>query len=350
MRNRFSDEISEQLATSCAEGQLDLRLLAYLGHMAPSVHNTQPWILSYDQSLQIMEITPCQQRLLAHSDPTGRQAWISIGALLQNIVTVASNLPIRFTVNHHKNMLRLTFHHKSARAFDEDRLRDAVAVILHRRSNRNYFKQERLPKNTSTKLGGEPGSSSSVKTIFVTDSHQIEQLAELTRRASLLAFSSAKLRKELATHINPPFSRRLSGIPALSVSSSAARAFFEKPLTNSTRFISKNATIEYQRMLHSPLLVCVFTRGDTQSDWLNAGREYERLCLRATELDLSHSTTAALVEAPEYYKDVAKLLGTGMRVQAVMRVGHAKQPKSRAKRLVLEDVLATSSQITNNPS
>ena len=59
-----------------------LRRAAEQAHLAPSVHNTQPWRLVIRPDL--LELYADRSRQLAALDPTGRQLIVSCGCALLN--------------------------------------------------------------------------------------------------------------------------------------------------------------------------------------------------------------------------------------------------------------------------
>ncbi|HEY9484846.1 MAG TPA: nitroreductase, partial [Micromonosporaceae bacterium] len=51
--------------------------------MAPSIHNSQPW--RFRVAGDRIEVMLDRDRLLSAIDPTGREAWMSVGAALLNL-------------------------------------------------------------------------------------------------------------------------------------------------------------------------------------------------------------------------------------------------------------------------
>ncbi len=344
MRNTFLHETLDQLVASRNKGSVELELLAKLGHLAPSVHNTQPWKITIHKSHNLMHIAINEARQLPHTDPILRQTWISLGAFLYNILAVCETLGIQVAATRNRHGQTLAFTLNNTNIIRMDELRITIQAIIGRHNNRRNFTSIEVSRSLISRLSQSKKANLDVSIYFVKDRRLLIRLAELSYKASLLAFSSRRVRHELATHINLPFSRRQTGIPASTINSSFMHSLIEKPLARSAKFIEHTARAELQRMRHTPLLALIFSSGDTEDDWLKAGMQYENLCLRATELGLSHSTNAALVEAPDYYKDVSKLLCKTGRLQAVIRIGYAKSSRTRSRRLSLNEVL----HISNN--
>lgn len=338
MSNTFFNKTPKDICNSLIDNPLDLKLLAYLGHLAPSVHNIQPWELALNAKENTLVIGLSDKRKLDHSDPAQRQTWISIGAFIQNILSVSENLPISVLVQLHENTVKLKFEKKS-RKISKNILLSIISAILQRQTNRSSYSIKDISKAKLKKLDLSLEHSKTVDTIVVSDRRIIEQIAKLIKSAARLAFSGKDLRAELVDNINAPYSSKLTGIPAESLTRSSVGKFFERTKSRLGGFSTTNANQESTRIYNSAAVFLVFTSGDTVKDWFKAGQEYEKLCLKTTEIGLAHSTMAALVEAPDYHKEVEKLVNKKMRLQVMVRTGFAPDMKHRSKRLPLDQVL-----------
>lgn len=330
---------SEKLVASLAQNQPDLSVLAYLGHRAPSVHNTQPWLFKINPKNNSIKIILNPEHNLPHSDPALRQTWISIGAALENIKIALESCRLPYNVHDGLDGPTIKIG-DSTKPLDADQIHKTVETILIRATNRYVYSQKTIDDSILRKLESLPETNSRVKTILVTDSSAINRVAEMIFGATKLALSSVTIRSEIGKHINAPHRPRHTGIPATALSPMHS-ALFEKFSSNSNAFVKNKARAEADKISAAPALALVFTASDTRKDWLAAGQIYEQLCLRATQLGLSHSTHAALVEAPDYYKEVSELFDTPMRLQAMVRLGYGPANHGRSKRLPLERVLHT---------
>ncbi len=322
------------------------------GHLAPSVHNTQPWQITINPARNTLVIGIGDQRPLPHSDPAYRQTWISLGALLENVVSVAEALQLSYRL--HSDTERITIEFKDLKSKSlstallstktNESLKSLIQTIQDRHNNRNFFSKDPLPADVYAALVNYRDDTSACTSLLITDRATIDKLAKMAGQAGKLAFSSKNIRHELARHIVSPLKKAHTGIPARSINASPS-AWFEKHSTRSNLFIARKAKKEMLRLKNSSALLLTFTAGDTVNDWLEAGREYERMCLKITQLGLDHSTNASLVEAPDYYKEVSELLDTPMRLQTLIRIGYGKPTRSRAKRLPIDQVL----HVTDDP-
>ena len=68
----------------------DERVILHLASLAPSGHNTQPWVVKYIEPYHWI-IGNDKSKWLLGVDPTQRETMLSIGAFLQNLEYAAGN-------------------------------------------------------------------------------------------------------------------------------------------------------------------------------------------------------------------------------------------------------------------
>ena len=66
------------------------REILYYASLAPNAHNVQPWRLTYNKNEQRFTLAFDSSKALPHIDPAGREAWISLGAFLENFRQAAT--------------------------------------------------------------------------------------------------------------------------------------------------------------------------------------------------------------------------------------------------------------------
>lgn len=91
--------------------------------------------------------------------------------------------------------------------------------------------------------------------------------------------------------------------------------------------------LERQRWQSASGLVIITGKGDLNDYWFEAGRTYLRISLTIESLGLAQATSAAIVEALDYHKDLETALGTSQRVLAIMRIGRGSSKKHFSPRL-----------------
>lgn len=320
-----TSKISDQIAFLCRYGVL-----------APSVHNTQPWALEIADDELLVRIA--ESRRLASGDPTGRETWISIGAMIENILVAGAYLGLNGDIkNPDEDGVRIRFKHTQAVTTEESLLQ----AIPKRWSNRNSYTEKAVPDEILAKLAEL--STEDTDVVPVTDALVIELLADRTGRAIEIALGNPEFRGELSGLVHKTDSKHHIGMPTSTLGVHGARAAVEDKLIRSGVFRGAQGKKEFESVRSSPLIVLVFTAGDSRPFWINAGRAYQRAALVCTSAGLSSATLAAAVEASDYHLDIEKACNTEKRLQSVMRVGYSDSKPQHSPRLPLEDVLTVSS-------
>ncbi|BAH55309.1 hypothetical protein ROP_70620 [Rhodococcus opacus B4] len=117
-----------------------VRIAVDLACRAPSVHNSQPWEWTYTDGQ--LDLYTARGRVLASTDPTGRQLVVSCGAALHHLQTALTALKWAADVRrvpegpHSGHLATIRFRHE-ARPQSHDF--DLLAAIRHRHSDRRPF-------------------------------------------------------------------------------------------------------------------------------------------------------------------------------------------------------------------
>lgn len=287
------------------------------GRLAPSVHNTQPWNISIHDKELIVSIN--HQRALKHGDPTKRQTWISLGCFVENILLAGQVFGLHGHITLANNSSeQVHIHFQTGPELAKQNLNN----ILNRHTNRADFDRDNINSTQKSELLKSTKDLLGTNVLVESNREIVEEIATLTARAIAMALSLPEFKKELGALVRPTFSRKLDGIPARSLGVGTLRSFTESKRFQYSTVASRESKKEYHRMCASAGFIIIATSGDVAKYWLEAGRAYERTVLKLTEFGFAHSTTAAIVEAPDFHKELEAKLETKNRIQAVIRYGH----------------------------
>lgn len=316
-----------------------LRQLIAYAHQAPSVHNTQPWQFRIRDN--IVEVQIASERVLVEGDPTKRELWLSLGACIENLFQAATVLGLKIIDASYNfsasdgNFAQLALSKKVETKNDQRKL-DA---INNRHSDRRVFLEKKVPKPVLREIESS-AAYDGIRVVVTTDLAIREKTANLVAKGMTLALSSPDFRQELNHLVHVNWSPAKLGLHGYVLNQSLLGSICEKLALKAGLGIKKHAKDEATLFRNGPALIFVFSKGDVPEFWFTAGRAYEAALLKATELGLAQSTSAAVVEAADFHEDVEKLLGTTMRLQAIVRVGYVAKPlKRHSPRLPLEAVL-----------
>jgi hypothetical protein len=341
-----------------------LRLLCLFGHLAPSSHNTQPWRFQIDQEQNRIKVFLDRSRVLPESDVVGRQAIISIGCAIENIVLAASLLA------HRADVLVLDLDNKiftpkkvefeptlieiaciNITPSDEVKNVDMpLAAILSRKSFRSEFDpKHHIPQETLTKLAQNAALFKGVKLHQVTDTLHRLAISEFQGQADGFVLNSPRFACELGTWLYSNDDERPDGMPGNTFGFDDAqskriqdgllgKAKLEPE--DSLRF-SLGGKIGFEK---SPLICFITAERDDVQHRIAAGRLLERSWLFLEAQGISVAMHAAIVEVRLINRIFATTLGTTEPLAVVFRSGWALNPSERdqrphSPRSLLEDVL-----------
>lgn len=333
-------EKASKLVDAADIGSSDIAKFALqFGILAPSVHNTQPWKFEI-QNKQIFVIKE-SARVLTVGDPTGRETWISLGCCVQNIVFALQSFGIRPEVtidDEAAGKIKIHWTNEPAKLVCKDK--GILKSMLARQSYRFPFTNEAIEQRTLIDL--EKSWKKAGTTIKTSEDPKIIQA---TAGMSSQAISAAMNRKDFSQEtldlLHGSGTRGFTGIPAKALGISTYSLQIQK-LKNQINSVAKSEqSKEFKLLSNAAAVAYVFSKGDVPKYWLDAGRAYESLALRATSLGIAHSTHAAMVEGPEYHKEAAELFNTQGRLLAVVRLGKkpAEHSVAHTPRLDLESVM-----------
>jgi hypothetical protein len=284
---------------------------------APSVHNTQPWLVHVAPGH--IDIHPDRSRLLPVLDPTGRELGISVGAAVFNlragmlahgrtpvlaVLTSADGLPAAARVTPGQPRPPTL----TARLF--------AWAIPRRHSNRQPYSPKPVRIEVLDELRAAAAAEGARLVIATPERRRL--IFDLTRVAERRQRRNTAYRRELAEWTGDR-SDRFDGVPAEAIGPRS---------THDTVPLRDFATTHHGRRLPTarfeadPTVAVLYTNGDGAADWLRAGQALQRVLLTATLRQVTGSLISQPLEMPE---SRAMLAFGDWSAQMVLRLGYAPQ-------------------------
>ena len=302
-----------------------------LASLAPSTHNTQPWkvrVISENEIAVLLDET----RLLPAVDPDRREAFVSIGAFLENLVRGAGTQGLKAAVEltiedpAKPGAARVKFEPAAVQPKPE-----ILEAILARNTFRGDLPSTPLPDETIRVL---ERTAPSRWTFVPSGSPNGTWIREALGESNRVQASRDDAMEELASWIR--FSPRAverhkdglttagMGLPAL-VRAFMALFFTEKSVTGPSFREAGIRRAREQAGSCAGFFVLASPDGSPRSA-VQAGRDLEAFWLEAAAMGVAvHPMSQVLEESP--WKDqIAARLGIGGTVQVVLRVGLAPTP------------------------
>jgi hypothetical protein len=314
--------------------------------LAPSAFNSQPWLvkLPRDDILMLRCDLACR---LPNSDPCDRMMTISLGSFLELLRMAAAEQGYRVEIE------PFPLGEPGAQLDDRpiasvkfirgDAIQDPLfAQVLERRTCRRPFEKKlvdaHLLRQICAVAPGRVGVESSNNPKFVNRiallAFQAFEVEKRTPRMNQEQIRLIRLGDEEAEASPDGLDLNVPEVDAAVCGGVSIRALLADPES-----LASHLQINRYRRLCESAVACVWlsTEGNTRRDQLEAGRDWLRLHLKATELGLSlEPQSPALNDYPEMHDMFGLLHDTlgahsGRRIQMLSRVGYAQQMAPTAR-------------------
>ncbi len=295
-----------------------IRFLIGYGILAPSTHNTQPWLFEVAGNRLILKINP--SLMLPQADPSGRGLQISLGCCVANISVAAGHFGLDVDCAWSEAEVTLVFS-KSAKIGVRDALFDG---ITKRYSAKLAYESSPLwVEHKSALLSIEDAGGSQLT--LLTDVSDIQKAAESQRQATLDFAGNKAFFKELGQWLRATNTKMADGMPGFVVGATNAQSVVMKTVI--PRFgpaVKIMAKKDASLVGGSSAVGFITTDTDTKKAWFDAGRHYELLALQATVLGISMTPLAAQIESSKARPKLSKVFSLPGKPQIFFRVGYSK--------------------------
>jgi nitroreductase len=313
-----------------------------LASMAPSGHNTQPWIFQLQG--HYIRLVPDFSRKLSIADPDNHSLFISLGCALENLVIAAAefgynnNIMYDFSGTHPSVLIHLYE--------DEEVRKDKLFTAIERRhvSRVPYF-DIGISYEVLHHLQAA-ASASGIKTVFITDEVRKKNVGRLTARACKQQFQNPAFKKELLEWVrfnNQQAARTNDGIRSASLGSpsvapSIGRFFFQN-FTSPHSEASKAADL----IDESAAIVVFATSEHHPEGWMKLGRSFERFALTTTHLGIRHAHLNMACEEEEIRRELKSYLQLDEEPLLLIRIGYADEEPPVSYRRPIKEIITEGS-------
>lgn len=286
---------------------------------APSVHNSQPWVLELPDGRDEITLRERRDRALPHHDPLGRDRLISCGAALENIVLttrVLGRVPEVAVFPDPARPELIATITATARTVPSDVDIARHAAIPHRHSHRGQFRRGAVSPAVRNRLLAA-NRVDGVGVRLVTSAEDVEALARVLSHSALVLRADHAYQRELSAWtaaVRAP-------LPGAGLSS-ATRRTSTLPwagLVRRTTALPDLPTLAHR--LRGELLLLVETVDDGPHDHVRAGMAAEAVWLAAVTNGLAGSLLTQPFQVPEARAGFVEALSLNGFPQLLLRFG-----------------------------
>jgi nitroreductase len=291
-----------------------LRFLLHYAVLAPSGHNTQPWLFKIDGGA--VELYADRSRALPVVDPDDRELTSSCGAALLHLRVALRHFGYMGTINpfpdpEDPDLLARVRLGKSREASTEEHA--LFQAITMRRTNRQAFEQREVPAPVLVALQ-EMAHAEGTWFYVAQDEYDRSALVNLVALADRMQWADAHFRRELVARMRSKRSQRRDGIPGYALSLGDLASYV------------------------GPVLARTFDV-DTAYDWFMAGQAVERILLYARSQGVWASFLNQPIEVPQIRLMLHNIIERVGFPQLLLRMGYGSEVPPTPRRSVNEVLL-----------
>lgn len=311
-----------------------LRFLLNYAVMAPSNHNSQPWMFRLRDGE--LEVYADRTRACHVTDPHSRELFISCGAAIEHLAVSirrfghAGQIQILPDPQLPDLLATMRLGGDKASTIEDEILFNAIPK---RRTNRKPFRPAPLPPSLMNALEVEAHFAGS-ELHFVRSDDERFQLADLIAEADELQWHSKQFRLEIAAWMHPNRDQSRDGMPGYAIGLGDLLSHAGPLVARTFDLGNGRAAKDRDLALYSPALAILFTESDTEQDWIQAGRALARVLLRARSEDVCASFLNQPIELLGLRRKVAETARKDGQPQLILRMGFGEPVKPTPRRLI----------------
>ncbi len=306
--------------------------------LAPSVHNTQPWL--FTAHADAIELFADRSRLLKFSDPNGRDMLISCGAALTNLMVAIQHFGNEVSVQYlpDPDVPELLARVRIGRSHKSDHLDDVMfRSIRRRRSIRRPFQPRSVPHELQRRLIWT-ASEYGCWLYFAESIETRTKIADLVVRAHCLHLNNAAYQAERLVWIG-------SGDPSRRYGLSVPTALDWETLGSRDADPGQHWMARDRDLLRTSPVLCVIGSGaDRPLDWFRTGEALQRMLLRAEMEGVSASFMNQACQNPDLRDELRQVTGRRGPPQLLIRMGYATGSEPTPRRPVRDVVRCSITQ------
>ena len=325
-------EISERIFPKKGKPSDKLRYLLNYAVLAPSGHNSQPWLFKIVG--EEVELYADRTRALAVCDPEDRELVMACGAALLNLRVALRHFGYEGKVktfpdkNEPDLLARVGFGGKRKPTAEDGSLFHAIA---QRHTNRMPFEPREIPEKVLSKLKAA-ASKEDAWLHFVLGESGRNKVADLVAEGDNIQMANAPFRRELAAWMHRNRDVSHDGMPGFALGLGGVTSTLAPLIVRTFDFGKGQAAKDRQLATGSPVLAVLGSDANAPENWLSTGQALERVLLSARAEEVWASFLNQPIEVPELHARLREILGVTGFPQLLLRLGYGPDVKPTPRR------------------
>ncbi len=326
-KSNFTRKDVKQSHASAISLQQDEKEILLLASLAPSGHNTQPWLVKYLEPYHWI-IGNDTSRWLPAVDPAQRETLLSIGAFVQNLEYAANNAgySCRFDMlaknNQEENVLEVKLTKTAAAAFD-------TTKIQSRRTVRSGYLTDVLTKED---IGYLLGDERDCINFIPNTAREHDWLKEQTIEANRAQAYRNDAQQELSEWIRfsskdaalyadglTTASMEMEGLPAWIL-----RNFYSSADVMKKKFREQSIDKVVEQVSRAGGWILITSKTSDTLSLIETGKRMQRLFLKVRDRNIAIHPMTQILEEPAAAAMLNSSVGLKDTVQFILRTGYLK--------------------------
>ena len=334
-------------ASNEAMAGLDKRRLSILKYasLAPSGHNSQPWLVKIiDVNKWVIAADPA--RRLSAVDPNNREVMLSLGAFAENLSLAAGTFGFRADMD----------------IISESSFDQAIIEVTLKESKSEDYPLERITRRRTVKHGHLPkeikkedvtalsGHLKGHLFYFPRGTEHAQCIEEGAIENFRIQSNQDKAQKEMVKWVrlrNADAKQHRDGLTAASMEIHGFTGWFVRNFSKPEDFLKDSFRLQGVQLTEKLARqgggwFIITSKGNTVADLIDTGRKFERLALMARERNIAIHPMTQYLEEKEGRQQIADNHDASVIPQFVLRVGYlSKYPDPVSLRRPVEWFVTT---------
>jgi hypothetical protein len=311
-----------------------LKFLLRYAILAPSTHNTQPWLFHIRG--EELDMYADRTRVLHTMDPDDRQLIMSCGAALFHLRVAMQHFAYRADIKTFPDpadpdlLARVRLGRGGEASLEE---RSLFKAIRTRRTNRQPFSDDPVPEALLMSLQ-EAAQKEGALLCIVARQEERFAVAGLIAEGDRIQWANKRFRLELAAWMHSNGNEHHDGIPGYAQGMNDLLSCAGPIVMRTFDMGEGQAAKDRDIALHSPILAVLCTESNTPEAWLAAGQALDRVLLQARVENVWASFLNQPIEVPDLRERLRAVIAQPGCPQLLLRLGFGSDVKPTPRRNV----------------